>query len=67
MRVFKQYDVPAFFKPMKTLGQLFGKDKIFKERVVGPVYHIPCDWCDASYIGETERSSKAWTWMELEY
>ncbi len=35
------------------------KDKILKERVVGPVYHTPCDICEASYIGETERSLKS--------
>ena len=30
-----------------------------KERVVGPVYHISCDTCEASYVGETERSLKS--------
>ncbi len=35
------------------------KDKILKEGVVGTVYHIPCDTCEASYIGETERSLKS--------
>ena len=35
------------------------KDKILKDRVVGPVYHISCEDCEASYIGETERSLKA--------
>ncbi len=60
-RVFKQYDVPAYFKPSNTLKQLLvqPKDKILKERVVGPVYYIPCDTCEASYIGETERSLKS--------
>ena len=30
---------------------------------MGPVYHIPCDSCDASYrpIGETERSHVFWS------
>ena len=32
------------------------KDKVIKERVVCPVYHISCDNCDESYIGETGRS-----------
>ena len=32
------------------------KDKVIKERVVCPVYHISCD---DSYIGETGRSLKA--------
>ena len=47
-RVFKQYDILAYFKPMNTLLQLLVrlKDKILKEHVVGPVYQIPC-------IGET--------------
>ena len=60
-RVYKQYDVPAFFKPANTLRQLLvrPKDKLDKEKVVGPVYKISCNMCDASYIGETERSLKA--------
>ena len=35
--------VPAYFKPMYTLHQLLvrSKDKIFKEPIVGQVYHIP--------------------------
>ena len=58
-RVFKPYDVLSNFKPMNTICQLLVrlKDKIVgrgKERVVGPVYHIPCDSRDASYIGEKE-------------
>ncbi len=60
-RVFKHYDIPAYFKPSNTIKQLlvWPKDKILKEHVVGPVYHIPCDTCEASYIGETERSPKS--------
>ena len=61
-RVFKQYDVlPAYFKPMNTLRQLLVrlKDKILKEHLVGPLWHIPCDSCDVPYTGKTERSSKA--------
>ena len=26
--------------------------------MVGPVYHITCDNCDATYVGEMERSLK---------
>ena len=50
----------AYLKPMNTLSQLLERpnNKILKERVVGPVYHIPCGSCDASYIGETEKSLK---------
>ncbi len=60
-RVFKHYDVPAYFKPSNTIKLLlvWPKDKILKEQVVGPVYHIPCDTCQASYLGETERSLKS--------
>ena len=33
-------------------------DKVEKEKVVGPVYHITYDDGDAKYVGETERSLK---------
>ena len=38
-RMFIQYDIPAYFKPMNPLCQLLvrPKDKILKERVVGPI------------------------------
>jgi hypothetical protein len=60
-RVFKHYNIPAFFKPSNTLRQLLvrPKDKLDKDKVVGPVYHIQCDDCEAGYVGETERSLKA--------
>ena len=32
------------------------KDKVIKERVVFPVYHLSGDNCDESYIGETGSS-----------
>ena len=35
------------------------KDSRAKEQVVGPIYEIKCEDCDASYVGETERSLKA--------
>ena len=65
-RVFKKSDVPAYFKPVNTLRQLLArlKDEILKGRVVGPVYHILCDLCDAFKIGETERSFKARLWSK---
>ena len=34
------------------------KDKLEKENTTGPVYHTFCDDCDASYIGETERTMR---------
>lgn len=40
--VFNQHGVPLFFKPSNTLRQLLvrAKDKIQKEKMVGPMYHI---------------------------
>ena len=35
------------------------KDKLSKDKVVGPVYHIPCTDCSDDYVGESERSLKA--------
>ena len=60
-RVFSRYGTPAYFKPTNTLRQLLvrPKDPIEKEKVVGPVYKITCEDCEASYVGETERSLKA--------
>ena len=53
-RVFKWYDIQAFFKPIKTLSQLlFGPmDKLDNEKVVGPVYHIHFEDCEAAYMLE---------------
>ena len=44
-----------------TLRQLLvhPKDPVGKDKVVGPVYKISCEECDATYVGETERSLKA--------
>ena len=37
------------FKPTNTLQQLLvrPKDKVEKKKVVGPIYHITCDDCEA--------------------
>ena len=35
------------------------KDHVSKENVLGPVYKIKCEECEATYIGETERSLKS--------
>lgn len=42
-QIYKNYDVPAYFKPTSTLRQLIvrPKDKLKKERVVGLVCYIP--------------------------
>ena len=46
---------------MNTLQQLLMKpsDPVSKENVVGPVYKINCGECEATYVGETERSLKS--------
>ena len=45
----------VYFKLTNTLRQILvqPKGKVIKERVVCPIYHISCDSCDDSYIGET--------------
>ena len=60
-RIYKSYNIPAYFKPANTLRQILvkPKDKTPKEQVCGPVYQIKCNDCSDSYIGETERSLKA--------
>ena len=59
-RMFKKFNVPVYFKPNNTLRQLLvrPKDKLSKEKVVGPIYQITCETCTDSYIGKTERSLK---------
>ena len=46
---------------MNTLRQLLvhPKDPVGKDKVVGPVYKISCEECEATYVGETECSLKA--------
>ena len=55
------YGVKVYFKPTNTLRQILVqlKDKVIKERVVCLVYHISCDSCEVSYIGEIGRSLKS--------
>ena len=59
-KVLRSFNIPAYFKPTNTLRQLLvqTKDRVEKGKGVGPVYHITCDDCDATYIGETERALK---------
>ena len=51
--VFRSFNVLAYFKPTNTLQQLpvWPKEKVENGKVLGPVYHITCDDCDARYIG----------------
>ena len=56
-----QYDVISVISSTNTLRQLLvhPKDPVGKDKVVGPVYKISCEECEATYVGETERSLKA--------
>ena len=60
-RVLGKYGIPTYFKPTNKLRQLLvkPKDPVDKENVVGPVYKIKCEECEAMHVGETERSLKA--------
>ena len=60
-RIFGGFGVPTYFKSSNTLRQLLvhPKDPVGKDKVVGPVYKISCEECDATYVGEMERSLKA--------
>ena len=60
-RVLGGYGIPTYFKPTNTLRQLLvrPKDRLDQEKIVGPIYRITCDDCEATYVGETERSLKA--------
>ena len=51
-RIFRKYGIPTYFKPTNTLRQLLvkPKDPVSKENVVGPVYKIKCEECDAVYV-----------------
>ena len=60
-RVLRKYGISTYFKPTNVLRQLLvkPKDPVDKENVVGPVYKIKCEECEARYVGETERSLKS--------
>ena len=49
-RVFRSFDIPAYFKLTNTIQQLlvWASNAVRKGKVVGPVYHIICDDCDAT-------------------
>ena len=60
-RGFERYGTPTYFMPTNTLRQLLvkPKDPVSKENVVGPVHtKIKREKCEATYVGETERSLK---------
>ena len=52
-RVFRSFDIPAYFKPNNTLRQLLvhPKDSVEKGKVVGPIHHISYDDCGATLCG----------------
>ena len=56
-RILEQFGVKVAFKPHFTIGNLFPKpkDPVPKAQVRAPIYKIPCDDCEKSYIGETKR------------
>ena len=47
-----------FYKPIISLRQQLThvKDKTYKFKKCGGVYHIQCEGCDQDYIGETGRT-----------
>ncbi len=59
-RVLRKSGVSVHMKPFNTIrGRLVHpKDKVDPKDKTGVVYHITCSDCDASYVGETERSLK---------
>ena len=59
-KIFGRFRAPTYFKPLNNLRQLLvhPKDLIGIDKVVVPVYKISCEDCEASYVGETERSLK---------
>ena len=56
-RIISSRGVQVHFKPRNTLRQqlVSPKDKIQKKEKCNTVYHIKCDNCPASYIGESKR------------
>ena len=59
-RVFKSYNIWAYFMPSNTLWQLliYPNDKVDKGKVGGTVDYIQCEDYDALYLGKTEQSLK---------
>ena len=55
-KVFRSFGISANFKLTNIQGQILvhPNDKVEKGKVVGPVYDILCDDCDATYVYETD-------------
>ena len=53
----RNFNVKVFFRKYRTIGQLLSKNSptYNKLQQKDVVYSIPCNDCDASYIGKTER------------
>ena len=60
-KIFVGFGVLTYFKPSNTRRQLLvhPKDLVGKDKVVGPVYKISCEECEATYVGEIEQSLMA--------
>ncbi len=56
-RAFKKVGVVTSFKPHKTLHHMLvsPKDKPPLQQIPGTVYHVRCEDCDSTYIGESAR------------
>ena len=52
-RLFKQYDIPAYFMAMNTLRHLLVRpqEKILKDRVVGPAIQVNKTIVESSVFG----------------
>ena len=59
-RTFCGFRVLMYFKSSNTLQQLLvhPKDPVRKDKVVGPVYTIRCEECEATNVDESKSSLK---------
>lgn len=56
-RTFKQYGFTTYHKPFNSIREMLvhPKDKTETLKQSGVIYHITCDTCKETYIGETAR------------